>query len=588
MGNKNGPIPQVHVSNDQTPAGLQGRLLYRLGGAIRWYLLAIIVYMLAAIGAAVYILLCPLISPRNRVLPIWNAEVNQFYSGLALSFLLTPAAVIIRQISHDFALLHPFAVASARPVSLSDLDTLMDPGLSASLRLFKYAPWTGFIQTLLMIAGVALVPVGTLTVYTGTYGAPLSGTAVVGMPTETTHTSTNMMGLYTEIGTGSPNGIVSNNNFFLNTSMNMFLGNIISQTGVVPETASQLGPSSTSNLTYEDTKRYSGIITYTWNAQCSYTDNIEYTEETGDSVWNFNFTIPNGDRYSNEDAWESRLYLSRKPGDNTTYFVVIGTDEETVNLAAAADASAISQADGAWISRVACMPTFSWQTSTCTWDERSGAMHLCTDQPGSNTTELDTAGMDLLGEHMSLVPLGIYSMNEYIYGLEALQTAIMFDPNGTSNHQYRAPVLADYTNMYGLVARALAAISTSGYYGTAVVPTEGSAPRPAYIVREYVLAVVLAILALPSLLCAWALVWARARGVPFRPATFLTVAAGTRGSWWDSALFGDCVMPHSQLLDKHRESGVMFGVDGDVAHVGFAPNAGPVMGGRALCRTQAL
>jgi hypothetical protein len=433
------------------------------------------------------------------------------------------------------------------------------------LRLFKYAPWIGFIQTLLTIAGVALVPVGTLTVYTGTYSALLSDTAVVGMPTA----YTNMMILSIEME--------GNASSFLNASMNMFLGNVISQMGVVPETTSRLGPSSTSNLTYEDSKRYSGIVTYTWDAQCSYTDDIEYTEETVDATWMFNITFPNGDWYSNEDAWESSFFLSRQLSDNVTYFVVIGTDEETVNLAVAANASAISQADGAWISRVACRPTFSWQTSTCTWDEHSGEMHDCTDEPGSNTTELDTAALDQLGEHMALVPLGIYSMDEYIYGLEALQTAIMFDPNGTSNNQYRAPVLADYTNMYGLVARALAAISTSGYYGTAVVPTEGSAPRPAYIVREYVLAVVLAILALPSLLCAWALIWGRARRVPFRPATFLTVAAGTRGSWWDSALFGDCVMPHSQLLDKHRESSVMFGVDGDIAHVGFTPNAGPVM-----------
>jgi hypothetical protein len=213
----------------------------------------------------------------------------------------------------------------------------------------------------------------------------------------------------------------------------------------------------------------------------------------------------------------------------------------------------------------------------------------CTDEPGTNTTKLDTAGLDQLGDHMARLPLCIYSMGTYIYGLEALQTALMFDPNATSDHQYRAPVLADYDNMYGLVARALAAVSTSGYYGTAMVPTKGSAPRPAYMVREPVLIVVVVILALPSLLCAWALVRARARGVPFRPATFLTVAAGTRGPWWDSVLFGDCVMPHSRLLDKHRESAVMFGVDGDAAHVGFAPNTGPVRGstlyaGRRACR----
>lgn len=554
--NENSVIQQPHISSDQLVVGLPGRLLYRFGGSIRWYFLSITIYILAAIFAAVYILFCPLASSGNRVLPIWNTEVNQFYSGLALSFLLTPAAVITRQISHDYALIHPFAIASVQPVSLSDLDTLMDPGLSATLRLFRHAPWTGLIQALLTISGVALVPLGTLMVYTGTYSAPLSSSTVVGMPTM----YNNMMALYIEM-----------DNLFLSTAMDMFLGSVISQTGVVPDTSYRLGPSPTSNLTYDDTKRYSGIVTYTWDAQCSYADDIEYTEESGDYAWNFNITFPNGDSYVNRDAWESNIFLSRRPGDNTSYFAVIGTNEETVNLDAATNASAISQVGGAWISRVACTPIFNWQTSNCTWDAATGAMRDCADDPGSNTTELDTTGLDQLSEYMALVPLGILSTGGSIYGLEALQTALMFDPNGTSDHQYRAPVLADYTNMYGLVARALAAVSTSGYYGAAVVPTEGSTPRPVYIVREYVLAVVLVILVLPSFLCIRALIRARARGVPFRPATFLTVAAGTRGSWWDCALSGDCVMPHSRLLDKHRDSDVMFGVDMNDAHVGFTP-----------------
>ena len=37
-------------------------------------------------------------------------------------------------------------------------------------------------------------------------------------------------------------------------------------------------------------------------------------------------------------------------------------------------------------------------------------------------------------------------MSEYVYGLEALQTVLMFDPNRMSNHQHRAPILDDYIN----------------------------------------------------------------------------------------------------------------------------------------------
>lgn len=526
-----------------------------------------------AISIGVYVLTCPVVSSGNRVLRIWNAEVNQFYSGLALSFLLTPAAVLIRRISHDFALLHPFALASARPVSLSDLDIMMDPGFSATLRLFKYSPWTGIIQALLTIAGFALVPLGTLMVYTGTYVNPISGTAVVGMPTEWS----NMMELSIEMGDLGGNSSETQDNLFLSISLDVFLGNIIAQIGVIPQTSFLLGPSPTSNLTYEDSARYSGIVTYTWDAQCSYTDDIQYSEVTGDSEWLFNITFPNGEYHSNLDAWESQLVLSKKPEDNETYFVIIGTDQETVNLAEAENEGAISRSNGAWISRVACLPTFSWQTSACTWNQSAGAMQNCEEEPGSNTTELDTAGLDMLDECITLVPLGVYQAGNYIYGLEALQTALMFDPTATTDHQYRAPVLSDFTSMYGMAAQALAIVSTSGYFGTAFVPVEESSPRPAYIVREYVLAFVLLLLAVPSFLCSWAIVSDRWRGIPFRPATFLTVAAGTRGSWWNSKLFGDCVMPHERLLDKHRESAVTFGEDGKGVHVGFTPNAGPIM-----------
>lgn len=72
------------------------------------------------------------------MLPSGNLAVDQFYAGLLLSSILTPAAIAIRKLSVELALLHPFAVAAATPTALQDLDLLMDPGLSAMLRLFKY------------------------------------------------------------------------------------------------------------------------------------------------------------------------------------------------------------------------------------------------------------------------------------------------------------------------------------------------------------------------------------------------------------------------------------------------------------------
>lgn len=68
---------------------------------------------------------------------------------------------------------------------------------------------------------------------------------------------------------------------------------------------------------------------------------------------------------------------------------------------------------------------------------------------------LDTVGLDGLAAHMTHVPEVVLSSSLYIYCMEALQTALMFDSNATSDHQYRALVLADCTNMHGLVAQSL-------------------------------------------------------------------------------------------------------------------------------------
>ena len=42
--------------------------------------------------------------------------MDQFHSGLALSVLLTPAAIITRAMSHDLSLMHPFTLAHRRPM----------------------------------------------------------------------------------------------------------------------------------------------------------------------------------------------------------------------------------------------------------------------------------------------------------------------------------------------------------------------------------------------------------------------------------------------------------------------------------------
>jgi hypothetical protein len=144
----------------------------------------------------------------------------------------------------------------------------------------------------------------------------------------------------------------------------------------------------------------------------------------------------------------------------------------------------------------------------------------------------------------------LYEQDSYTYGLETLQSALMFDPKETHDHQYRVPILADYNNMCGLIAQSIASVTTSGYYGAAEVCTTGSTPRPVYLVRTYVLAIVVAIL-----------FWNLTNRIPLRSASFLTIANAVRGPRWDAALYGGCLMSPWELRHKYRGWSVMYGVD---------------------------
>ena len=131
---------------------------YRLEGSIKWYLLAVIAYAMSSIGLAIYMSRCPVEAPAIRVLPTGDLKVDPFYASLALSCLVTPAAIFIRSFSNDLALLHPFAVASKKQVRLSDLDTLMDLGLFPLICLFKYTTTSALAQILLTILVRLLFP----------------------------------------------------------------------------------------------------------------------------------------------------------------------------------------------------------------------------------------------------------------------------------------------------------------------------------------------------------------------------------------------------------------------------------------------
>ena len=355
--------------------GQPGRKLFRFGGSLRWYLLGLTLFALASLGIAIYILGCAAPSSTVRVLPTgWNLAVDPFYSGLALSFILTPVAIVIRKISYELAMLQPFAVTSSRKTAMGDLDVLMDPGVRATLHLFKYNTLTASVQAFLLAAGAVLVPVGTLLVYTGTYVAPLQGTGMVGIPTD----SDNVMTLSDDMVMAgyeyADGGLVydpDNKDVFLNLGISSFLGALIQQSGILGNQSAQLGPESNTNLTYEKNIRYQGVPIYGWTSGCKYAPEIGFAKCTGDLCDDsiFNVTFPGrphastllGGRYVSASA--RNVTNEDDPTSITTYYAITGPKNSTVNFDEALEASAITVVDDDWYTGVACTPTFIYSVS---------------------------------------------------------------------------------------------------------------------------------------------------------------------------------------------------------------------------------
>lgn len=587
---KPAPYETVRGTEESTGgSGTEGKELYRIPRTIQLVILAVAAYGFAALGLTIYILRCAKVGSAYRVLPTGNLKVEQFYSGLALSFILAPAAILIRRLASDLAALHPFALASKTPVEVGDLDLLADPGLWALFPLFRYSIVRAFIQAFVMAAGAFLVPIGTLLLFTGTYSHSARHTAFVGLPTAYEH----MMRMSIEMNrldTDNLGPTFEAFDSFLQDVENLFVGGIIQQTGVLEEVSPFLGPKATSNLTYEEGVRYEGLIAFGWTSGCRMTEDITYVEKTEQYVWMWNITLPDGS-VCHEDAWESASCLTNitdATNTTTTYYAIVGVNEETVNLEAEGindTSSGITFENGSWISRVACTPTWKWEVSSCLFS--NGTMTDCFATPGANTTELDSVGLDAMRYYFAGVPVSIELAGDYTYGLKTVQTALMFDPRATNTHQYRAPLKSDYDNMYGLVAQSLATVASAGYYGVAEVPATGSRPKPVYLVRTYILAIVVTILVLTPLLSATLMVYTLfALHTPLRRTTFLTISNAVRGAWWDMALWGTCLMSPGEARLAVRGHKVMFGttVDVDVngrvgnpsQHVGLALHVAPV------------
>ena len=117
-------VPSVTEHHQEAAGGTQGRpqqntytpFSRRALGWIPLYIIVILLYAKAVLGTMIWMFLGPGMPGALRVLRTGTLKVDQFYSGLALSGLLTPAAVVIRSMARDIGLLHPFALAYKKGV----------------------------------------------------------------------------------------------------------------------------------------------------------------------------------------------------------------------------------------------------------------------------------------------------------------------------------------------------------------------------------------------------------------------------------------------------------------------------------------
>jgi hypothetical protein len=551
--------------------GGKGDGLYASPLPLRWYLSVLVLYMTSAFAALAWALYGPTISGQRRVLRTGNTPVNQFYAGLALSAILAPAAMFLRLAYSEITTLHPFALCSRTAVRISDIDRIMDPGVFAIRAMLRYSSWFALVQAILLTCGFLLVPIGTLILTVDDYAPQSTGHAVVGIPDVlgNPYSLSISMGptIGPEAGKFGPNDLL----YPVLTALVRGIENTLP--AMVIATPGVIGPSSTLNITFEPDVRYHGVVTYHWSGGCIPADR-EILMDWDGGADNITFTFPDGTKNSTFSSYPASILLwsnatkhtdSGIPLDGWTYSVQVGpghfvqppVGSEHVNYTQGREG--LLYKGGAWISRMKCKPSLDWKISSCTWT--GSLMDNCVNAPGSNTTELDTAGLDALSGYMSAVFWGEYIRREPLF-----------------MHPYQVFAYNDQALdfAYGVTALAISQITTAGYFGTATVSTTGQAPTSVYIVRLPVLVTVTCLLTLVVVLISADLILASRKQLPMRKTSFLTIATAVRGRWWDEELYGRCTLGRMLLRDR-TQTMVRFGVDRvNPGHIGLAPTVTPI------------
>ncbi|KAF2806795.1 uncharacterized protein BDZ99DRAFT_422004, partial [Mytilinidion resinicola] len=493
---------------------------------LKWHLRGLLLYTLGIFALLGWVYSGPSYDRwSRRVLRTGNLKVDQFYSGIASVAMFVPAAALVGQICLEFGLLHPFSIAHRTSVTAADLDRMIDTGPFSLLTVWKYSPARAASLATIMLIGTAIVPVSSLLLNVGWYSPQTHQHGVVGLPV--LQPAEGLLSMSKTMGYSGSGPLVStfdDKDFVLEMITDTHKGAIVSRRGGLSTADAELGPITTMNISFTQAVRYAGLVTLTWTSACeAANDEVHYAAALVDGKPSVNFTWPDGSTNTTTPGdmpifmWTaSPKTPSGIPLGGTTYIAQASLMRAyTPSPLSAAAGITDSPLPGVWISRVKCTPTMSWHVSACAAHD-GRTMHNCTASPGSNTTALDTVALDALAGYMTAVPWLLYLRNDYTFRM-------------TLEPFYVMPTTAHYARILGVLAESIAAVATAGYFGTATVPTVGEPPRAVYVVRVYVLFILLGLIYAVVGLSAADVWYSRAKRLPFRKATFLTIAYAVHG-----------------------------------------------------------
>jgi hypothetical protein len=559
--------------------------LYKLDTWLRSYVIIIGIYFVGAVFCVAWSYTGALLdndASKRRVFRTGDrVPVDQLYSGIALSVLLTPASIFVQFITYDFRRLHLFSLTTQQPVAIKDLDEIADSITLLSLRsVVKYSWWYGLMHAALIMTRTLIIPVGTLSLTVGPYSYYKDGFGVVGLPISAADAAgTNVTALSSAMG-GSPHldfhPSFSKNDTFLTQTVFTFVGSLVSQNALANVDSGILGPVPTHNLTFATNTTYDGLVFFNWTANCEAATEVNYTSYKEDGNRIYNFTLPDESVESiellSQGSQRMRLWSNstrhgsnKIPTSGTTYFLSATKSIPNINETALRnrgnDKSLVQTDGGDWISRTKCTPTLEWLVGSCTFN--GTIMTSCYERSGINMSSLDTDALDSLGLYMTAIPWYIFNT----------QMGIVDD---TLDALYTIPTARDLGHFFGNMAHAIASISTAGYFGTSEVHTLSNIIKSVYIVRCSVLIAVTVMLFLSVTVSIIDIIRNRIKHLPQLPSDFVAIAHAVRGPWWDYELVG--YRPWDTT--KSRSAGastVMFGVDTeDPRYIRLAPTVAPV------------